>query len=154
MGGANVLIAAIYELAARDVIRDLLRLPQLPGQWPLPCRDHRKGERINILPLGRVVNCQVLSHRVSLVIGPDLLLVRVYPCMGRETRFPPVPPGADGADPGIICPGSEMTRARVLHAAVRVEAPGEVRPGQEGAQGGATLLHDLDPEPDPFTLLP
>ena len=106
-GGGNVLIAAIDELAARDVIRDLLRLPQLPGQWPLPCRDHHKGERINILPLGRVVNCQVLSHRVSLVIGPDLLLVRVYPCMGRETSFPPVPPGADGADPGIICPGSE-----------------------------------------------
>ena len=39
--------------------------------------------------------------------------------------------------------------SRVFHA-----APGEIRPGQEGAQGGAALLHDLYSEPDPFALLP
>ena len=90
-GGGNVLIAAVYELAAGDVIRDFLRFPQLPGQWSLPCCHHLKGKRIHILPLCRVVHCQVLGHRVPLVIGPDLFLVRVYPSMGREPRFIPVP---------------------------------------------------------------
>ena len=36
-----------------------------------------------------------------------------------------------------VGPGPQMWRAWVFHA-----APGEVGPGQEGAQGGAALLHD------------
>ena len=34
-GRGDVLIAAVYELAAGDVVGDFLRLPQLPGERPL-----------------------------------------------------------------------------------------------------------------------
>ena len=51
-------------------------------------------------------------------------------------------------DSGVVGPSPQMTRARAGHPAVREQAPGEVGAGQEGAQGGAALLHHLNPEPD------
>ena len=95
---------------------------------------------------------QVLSHRISLVIGPDLLFMTVDSCMRREPRFSSIPHLANVADPGVIGAGPQMTRARAGHAAVREQTPGEVGAGQEGAKTGATLLHHLDPEPDPFVV--
>ena len=74
-GGGDVFIAAVYELAAGDVVCDLLSLPKLPGQWSLPCCHHLKGKSVHIPPLGRVVELQMLGHGVSLVIGPDLFFV-------------------------------------------------------------------------------
>ena len=62
----DVLIASVDELAAGDVVCDLLRLPQLPGQWPLPCCHHLKGKSVHIPPLGRVVELQMLGHGASL----------------------------------------------------------------------------------------
>ena len=83
---------------------------------------------------------------------------------GRSEHIPPafrqmapVRPVAfltDLADPGIVCPSSEMTWASIVHAAIRVQTPREVGPGQEGAKGGAALLHHLDAEPNPLALLP
>ena len=77
----------------------------------------------------------------------------VNPSMSRESRFPPLPLGADGADPHIVGPCSQMGWARVLHAAVWVEAAREVGPGQEGSVGGATLLNHLYVESYPLALL-
>ena len=54
--------------------------------------------------------------------------------------------------PLMSCP-LRMSVARVVRAAVWEQGPGEVRAGQEGAEGGAILLHHLDPEPDPLVLL-
>ena len=139
-----MLIAAIYELATGNIIRNLLCLSELPGQRPLPSCHHLKGECLRVLPLSRVVVGQVLCHGVALVICSDRLLMRINPSMSREPRLPSVPLGADRTDPGVVCPSSEMTRARLLHAAVWVEAAREVRPGQDGAKGGPALLHDLD----------
>ena len=61
-GRGDVLITAVDELAAGDVIRDLLRLPKLPGQRPLPSCHHLKGEYLWVLPLSRMVVGQVLGH--------------------------------------------------------------------------------------------
>ena len=80
-GRGNMLVTAVDELAAGDVICYLLGLPQLPGQRPLPSCQHFKGEHIYILLLVRVSLGQVLGHRVSLVIRSDLLLMRIYPSM-------------------------------------------------------------------------
>ena len=80
-GRGNMFITAVDELATGNVICDLLGLPQLPGQRPLPSCQHFKGEHIYIFLLGRVVLGQVLGHRVPLVIGSDLFLMRVYPSM-------------------------------------------------------------------------
>ena len=47
--GSNVLIVALYELATGDVIRDLLRLPKLPGvpgQGLLACRHYLERESV------------------------------------------------------------------------------------------------------------
>ena len=74
----------------------------------------------------------MLSHGIPLVICLDLFLMTVNPSMSRESRFPPLPLGADGADPHRVGPCSQMGWARVLHAAVWVEAAREVGPGQEG----------------------
>ena len=73
--------------------------------------------------------------------------------MRRESRFSLIPHLANVTDSGVIGPGPQMTRARAGHSAVREQAPGEVGAGQEGAEGGAALLHHLDPEPDPLALL-
>ena len=43
------------ELATGNVIRDLLRFPELPGQRPLSRCHHLEHKRVWILPLGRVV---------------------------------------------------------------------------------------------------
>ena len=80
-GWGYMLITAVDELAAGDVIRDLLRLPQLPGQRPLPSCQHLKGEHVYILLLGRVFLGQVLGHRVSLVVRSYFFLMRVYSSM-------------------------------------------------------------------------
>ena len=53
---------------------------------------------------------QVLGHGVPLVICSDLLLVRIDPSVGGEPRLAPVPLGADGADPGVIGPRSQVLR--------------------------------------------
>ena len=68
---------------------------------------------------------QVLRQGVLLVVGPDLLLA-VNPRMRRESR---------------------------LYSISHVAAPGEVGAGQEGAEGGAALLHHLNPEPNPLAVL-
>ena len=46
-----------------------------------------------------------------------------------------------------------MGWARVLHAAVWVEAAREVGPGQEGSEGGPTFLNHFDDESYPLALL-
>ena len=78
--------------------------------------------------------------------------------MGRESSLAPIPHLADGADAlvrgdgadaRVVSPGPQMTRALLSHVAVREQAPGEVRPGQDGAERGAALLHHLDLEPYP-----
>ena len=118
-----MLIAAIDELATGDVIGDFLSLPELPGQGPLPCRHHLEGELVLVLDLGRVVLGQVLSHGVLLVISSNLLLVTVNPRMCRETRLSSIPHLTTIADSGVVSPGSEMTRARAGHPAVREQTP-------------------------------
>ena len=50
-GGGNVLITAVDKLATGDVIRDLLRLPELPGQGPLACRHYLEREGIFVSSL-------------------------------------------------------------------------------------------------------
>ena len=102
-GRGNMFITAVDELATGDVICDLLRLPQLPGQRSLPSCQHFKGEHVYILLLGWVFLGQVLGHRVSLVIRSDFLLMRINPSMCRETRLAPIFHGADTADPGVMC---------------------------------------------------
>ena len=55
-GWGDVLTAAVDELTTGDVIGDLLRLPQLPGQRPLPSGHHLEGKYFRVLPLSRVVS--------------------------------------------------------------------------------------------------
>ena len=73
--------------------------------------------------------------------------------MRRESRFSLIPHLANVTDSGVIGPGPQMTQAQARHAAVWEQAFGEVRAGQEGAEGGTDLLHHLDPEPNPLALL-
>ena len=57
-----MLIPAIDQLPAGDVVGDLLGLPQLSGQGPLSCCRHIEGEHAFVFHLVRVVLGQVLSH--------------------------------------------------------------------------------------------
>ena len=82
-----MLIAAVDELPAADVTGDLLRLPELPGQGPFSCRHHLEGERVLVSDLVRVMLGQMLSHRVPLVIRPDLLFMAVYSRMRGKPRL-------------------------------------------------------------------
>ena len=95
----------------------------------------------------------MLGHGIFLVISPYLFLVTVDPRMRREARLSSVSHFTNVAHSGVVSSGSEMTGAQAGHPAVREQAPGEVGAGQEGAEGGAALLHHLDPEPDPLALI-
>ena len=62
-----MLVAAVDELTTGDVIRDLLRLPELSGERPLPRCHHLERKRVWVLPLGRMVVGQMLGHAGLLV---------------------------------------------------------------------------------------
>ena len=57
-----MLVAAIDKLATGNIIRDLLRLPELPGERSLPRSNYLEGERVWVPPLGRMVVSQMLGH--------------------------------------------------------------------------------------------
>ena len=92
----------------RDIIRDFLRFSQLPGQRLLPSCHHLEGKHLSLLLLSRVGAGQRLGHRVSLIICSDLLLVRVYPCVRRESSLSSVSHLANIANPGVIRPGPQV----------------------------------------------
>ena len=50
-GRGNVLIPAVDQLPAGDVVGDLLGLPQLSGQGPLSCCLHIEGEHAFVFHL-------------------------------------------------------------------------------------------------------
>ena len=85
-----MLIAAIDELPAGDVVCYLLGLSKLSGQGPLTCCQDLEGENFLVPNLVRVVLGQVLGHGVPLVVCSDLLLVTVNSRMRGETRLSPV----------------------------------------------------------------
>ena len=113
-----MLIAAVDELAAGDIISDFLSFPELSGQGPLPCRHHLEGECVFVPDLVRVVLGQVLRHGVTLIICSDLLFMAVNSRMRREPRLSSIPHLANVAGPGVVGPGPQMTRARAGHPAV------------------------------------
>ena len=65
----DVLVAAVGEQTAGDVIGDLLSLPELPGERPLPRCHHLERRRVWVLPLGRMVVGQMLGH-AGLLLKP------------------------------------------------------------------------------------
>ena len=66
----------------RSLVSDLLRLPHLPGEGPLPRPLHGEAEGSGVPPPGRVLLLQVPGHGVSLQISPDLFLMGVNSRMG------------------------------------------------------------------------
>ena len=103
-----MLIAAIDQLPAGDVVGYLLCLSKLSGQGPLPRRHNLEGEHVLIPDLVRVVLGQVLGHGVPLIICPDLLLVTVNSRMRGKSRFSSVSHFANVAGPGVIGAGSQL----------------------------------------------
>ena len=86
----------------RSLICNLLRLPHLPGQGPLPRPLYGEAEGGWVPPPGRVLLLQVPGHGVDLHVAPDLFLMGVNPRMGVKPSLSSVPFVTQSAGPRIV----------------------------------------------------